>query len=185
MIIGFTGAQSTGKTTLLNACKEIYKDEFAFIDEVTRAVQREYNVSINEDGTDITQLLIINRHIENMMKTHDTSKRGLMLDRCIVDGLVYTGYLALEGKVSKWVLNYAKNVLNILVPRMHKIFYTDPVDVKLIDDGVRSVDLDFREKIIHIFDIVFELYDEQLMNKVVRLKGTVEERLEQIKMTLC
>jgi|688.fasta_scaffold437642_3 thymidylate kinase len=184
MIVSFTGAQSTGKTTLLNACKEVYSDKFSFVDEVTRLVKRNYNVPINEEGTDITQLFIINTHIENAFKVYD-KPNGVILDRCIIDGLVYTGYLALEGKVSKWVFKYAKNVFNLLIPKVDKIFYTHPGDVELVADGERSVDLEFRKKIIDLFDLTFELYEEKLENKVVILKGTVEERMEQIKIHLC
>ena len=184
MVISFTGAQSTGKTTLLNACKEVYGERFSFVDEVTRLVKRNYNVPINEEGTDITQLFIINTHIENAFKVYDKPE-GVILDRCIIDGLVYTGYLALEGKVSKWVFKYAKDVFNLLIPKVDKIFYTHPSDVELVADGERSVDLEFRKKIIDLFELVFELYDEKLKNKVIILKGTVEERMEQIKIHLC
>ncbi len=185
MLISFTGAQSTGKTTLLNACKEIYGEKYNFVDEVTRLVKRNYNVPINEEGTDITQLFIINTHIENTFKLYSPDKAGAILDRCIIDGLVYTGYLAMEGKVSKWVFKYAKNVFNILLPKVDKIFYTWPGDVKLVDDGERSTNTEFREKIISLFDLVFELYEDKLENKLIVLKGTVEERMEQIKIHLC
>jgi thymidylate kinase len=184
MVVSFTGAQSTGKTTLLNVCKEVYSEQFDFVDEVTRLVKRSYNVPINEEGTDITQLFIINTHIENAYKVYD-KPRGVILDRCIVDGLVYTGYLALEGKVSKWVFKYAKNVFDMLLPKVDKIFYTHPGDVELVADGERSMDLEFRKKIIDLFEMVFELYDDRLKNKLVILKGTVEERMEQIKISLC
>ena len=39
MIVSFTGAQSTGKTTLLNILKEKNKD-IKFVDEVTRRIKR-------------------------------------------------------------------------------------------------------------------------------------------------
>lgn len=190
MLISFTGAQSTGKTTLLQKCRMVYGEfpsveGFYFVDEVTRLVKRNYNVPINEDGTDITQLFIINAHIENTLRDYSEYKKGAILDRCILDGLVYTGYLALEGKVSKWVLNYAKNVFNLLIPKIDKIFYTHPGDVELVDDGERSVDLEFRKKIIDLFELVFELYEDKLKNKLVILRGTVEERMEQIKMNIC
>jgi len=184
MVVSFTGAQSTGKTTLLNACKEAYGDQFNFVDEVTRLVKRNHNVPINEEGTDVTQLFIINAHIENAYKVYE-KPRGVILDRCIVDGLVYTGYLALEGKVSKWVFKYAKHVFDMLLPKVDKIFYTHPGDVELVADGERSVDLEFRKKIIDLFELVFELHDDRLKNKLVVLKGTVEERMEQIKISLC
>lgn len=185
MIVSFTGAQSTGKTTLLNECKKVYSENYGFIDEVTRLVKREHNVPINEEGTDVTQLFIINKHIENAYAALHEGKKGMILDRCIVDGLVYTGYLALEGKVSKWVVKYAKNVFDLLLPKVDKIFYTHPGDVELVADGERSIDLEFRRKIIDLFELIFELQEEKLKNKLVILKGTVEERMEQIKIHLC
>jgi len=183
MLISFTGGQSTGKTTLLQQCKELYSDRFDFVDEVTRLVQREHNVPINELGSDMTQLLIINKHIENSL--YVTEKQGVIMDRCIMDGLCYTAYLQLEGQVSKWVFDYAKNVYNMLIKKLDYIFYTDPADVTLVDDGVRSIDDGFRSKVIDIFEFVLLNDSALLENKVVKLKGTVEERMEQIKLIVC
>jgi thymidylate kinase len=184
MIISFTGAQSTGKTTLLTKCKELYPD-YEFVDEVTRLVKRTYNVNINEGGNDITQLLIINQHIQNTFKQMSDNKKGIIMDRCIVDGLVYTTYLAVENKVSRWVAEYARNVFDILITRIDKIFYTWPGDVPLIDDGERSVNNEFRDKIINTFDLLFETYKDMTKDKLIILKGTVDERLNLIKETLC
>ena len=41
---------------------------FEFIPEVTRLVKREYEVPINEDGDDMTQMLIMTEHIRNIFK---------------------------------------------------------------------------------------------------------------------
>jgi thymidylate kinase len=183
MIISFSGCQSSGKTTLLKACKEIYIDKFDFVDEVTRLVRREFNVQINEDGTDLTQCLIVNKHIENLMRLREN--KGIILDRCILDGLCYTGYLYLEGKVSEWVFEYTKNVFKKLISQYNIIFYTDPYDVALVDDGERSTDIEFRNKMIETFEQAIISYDDLLKNKLVRLKGTVEERMEAIKLILC
>ena len=49
MIISFTGAQSTGKTTLLNLIRDKNYD-FNYVDEVTRRIKREYNLPINESA---------------------------------------------------------------------------------------------------------------------------------------
>lgn len=184
MIVSFTGAQSTGKTTLLKKCKEIYTD-YEYVDEVTRLVKRNYNVNINEGGNDVTQLLIINQHIQNTFRQLQEGKRGVIMDRCIVDGLVYTTYLSVENKVSRWVAEYARNVFNLLIPHVDKVFYTWPGDVPLVDDGERSVDTEFRDKIITTFDLLFESYTDMMKDKLVILKGTVEERLNLIKETLC
>ena len=185
MIISFTGAQSTGKTTLLNACKEQYGNSYDFVNEVTRLVKREYNVPINESGTDITQLLIINQHLHNTFKNYDPSKKGVIFDRCIVDGLVYTAYLVIEKKVSRWIGDYAREMFGVILPKIDKIFYTWPGDVSLIDDGERSINNDFREKIIMTYDALFDTYKDELNGKLVILKGTVEERMNTIKNNLC
>jgi len=184
MLISFSGVQSSGKTTLLKACKELYFDRFQFVDEVTRLVKREFNVPINEEGTGLTQCLIINKHIENALRFRET--QGAILDRCILDGYCYTGYLTLEGSVPQWVFDYSKRVFEKLISQYDVIFYTEPADVQLVDDGERSINIEFRNKMIEIFEFVLNKHHDGLLrNKLVRLKGSVEERIEAIKLVLC
>ena len=56
MIITFTGAQSTGKSTLLN---KMMTDErfrkFDFVPQITRRLMQQYNLNHNEDGDEFTQ----------------------------------------------------------------------------------------------------------------------------------
>jgi nicotinamide riboside kinase len=180
MRVSFTGAQSTGKTTLLNKCKEIYKD-YKFVDEVTRYVRRTYDVKINEIGGTETQLYILAEHIKNHLKLDE----NLMLDRCILDGYVYTKYQVVNGKVSEQVLHAFNGVFGLLMDKLDYIFYTDPSDVKLVDDGERSADFKFRDDIINLFDdLILYKMSPKNREKIIRLKGTVEERLETIKQYL-
>jgi thymidylate kinase len=181
MIISFSGVQCSGKSTLLKACQEYYGNRFEFVEEVTRLVKREFNVPINEEGTGLTQSLIINKHIENVLKHRD---KDVILDRCILDGVCYTGYLHLEGSVPAWVFEYSKHVFEKLISMYDVIFYTDPYDIELVDDGERSVNKEFRFNMITTFEHVLRRYDDLLKNKVVKLKGTVEERMEAIKIRL-
>ena len=108
MKIGIAGAQSTGKTTLLNALRSepCFKD-FSICDEVTRRV-KSYNLPINEQGGDITQKLIMHEHIVNVFMHDD-----MITDRTVLDGVVYTHYLchniiitSISGKVNTffWVV---------------------------------------------------------------------------------
>jgi thymidylate kinase len=174
MRVSFTGAQSTGKTTLLNKCKEVYKD-YKFVDEVTRYVRRTYDVKINEIGGTETQLYILAEHIKN----HLRSDENLILDRCILDGYVYTKYQVVNGKVSDQVLHAFNGVYNVLMGKLDYIFYTDPADVKLVSDGERSVDYKFREDIIAMFeDIITYKMSPANRAKIIRLSGTVDERME-------
>jgi len=177
----FTGAQSTGKTTLLKKVKTLYPDRFDYVDEVTRRIKR-FGVPINNEAKDydLTQSLIIGDHLINYTKVFDSSNeniRDLLLDRCIVDGYIYTKYFYKKGKVSRRVLDFAEQWFKSLTPMYDVIFYTNPSDVKLVDDGERSIDATFRQDII-------DLYEREFLDKydnICILKGSVEDRLEQMK----
>jgi nicotinamide riboside kinase len=195
MIFSFTGAQSTGKTTLLKRLIEANKGvdnrnfPFEFVPEVTRLVKREYEVSINEGGDDITQMLIMTEHIRNVYggKT-DRLLRGIhqIYDRCALDGVVYSHYLLDKGKISRTTYEACELIYKKLKTKYDVIFYTSPKDVELVDDGERSVDVHFRDDIIDLFNLY--LYsinkDNRDSPRVILLEGTVEERLETIKSTL-
>jgi len=173
MIISFSGPQSSGKTTLLNLLQE-KNCHIAFVPEVTRLIKRQYNLPINESGNNVTQLMIMTEHLRNVYKFDDTRK--VILDRCALDGLVYTQWLFNEGKIDASVLKVAHTIYNELISKYDLIFYTSPDDVILTDDGERSVDEKFRHGIIEIF----KGYINNLPN-VVTLSGTVEQRLQTIK----
>ena len=180
-IISFSGAQSSGKTTLLNICQrqscEVLSpfNGYGFVPEVTRLIKNKYNLPINENGTDITQLCIINQHIDNYLTYQD---RNVIMDRCILDGLVYTEYLVEMNQVDSRVLDYARYIYDMLIPKIDVIFYTDPA-IPLIDDGERSIDVDFRNSIIDKFNFYIKS-----LNNVIKLSGSVEDRLDKIKRTL-
>jgi nicotinamide riboside kinase len=175
MIVSFTGAQSTGKTTLLNILKSKNKD-INFIDEVTRRINREYDLPINESGSTLTQLMIIADHIANIYRKYDSDL--VILDRCIIDGLVYSEWLYDNNNISISMIDLATEIYHYIYKKYDIIFYTDPKDVELVDDGERSINKHFRDDIISSFE-----YRIKSLNNVVVLSGTVEERLETVKKT--
>jgi nicotinamide riboside kinase len=179
MLVSFSGAQSSGKTTLLNRCKQSNLRNCFFVDEVTRYVKRKSGESINEDGTDMTQLLIINTHIENSYLAKDPAYNDIILDRCILDGVVYTEWLFENGSISDWVYEYSKNIFYKLIDELDIIFYTDP-SIPLVDDGERSVNKQFRDQIIY----KFEKYIIKYNIPVTVLNGNVEERMNTILKTI-
>lgn len=179
MLIGFTGAQCTGKTTLLQKCKQYFlvENNWNYIDEVTRKVKR-LGHKINTDGDDLTQLFILSEHLKN-----HTYPESYILDRCILDGYIYSSCLSRRGVVSEWVTTYACELLNLLVCNLDIIFYTQPEDVRLVSDGTRSIDFKFRQDIINRYEDLFA-QDYWWMDKVVRLSGTVDERMDTILKTV-
>ena len=174
MKIAFTGAQSTGKTTLLEAIKqnEEFRYKYEFIDEITRRMIKK-GLKINEAGGNTTQLLIMNEHIKNTLYT------DAIMDRCIIDGAVYTNWLWKEGKVENWVREYSINVFAHYKDQYDYIFYLKP-EFDIVDDGTRSTNTRFRDDIVGLFD----RYIGYLNVPVINLTGSVEERLEKFYSTI-
>ena len=185
MIFSFTGAQSTGKTTLLNHLHKCNGDyPFDFVPEVTRLVMRDYEMPINENGDDLTQMLIMTEHVRNVYRNKANNLiRGVhqIFDRCALDGIVYSLWLQHNDKISRRCYDACDLIYEELKDKYDIIFYTSPDDVKLVDDGERSVNVKFRNDIINTFNIFLDRgYD----GEVVVLKGSVEERLKTIKSAL-
>lgn len=178
MLISFSGAQSTGKTTLLNHLMA-RNQHIQFVPEITRLVKRHYNLPINEEGNDISQMLIITEHLRNAFK-RDIDTTPYILDRCSLDGVVYTYWLCQQKAINLSVFSMAETVFRKTIDRYNVIFYTSPKDVTLVDDGERSINKQFRDDIIDIFD----MYINNMNINVVNLSGSVEERLRTIKDTL-
>lgn len=176
MRIGLSGAQGVGKTTLLEALsnERIFKD-YSICSEVTRWV-RSLGIDINESGTDITQRLIAYKHIFNL-----TMFDKMITDRTILDCLVYTKWLHRQGRVSQQCLSEVKSMFDKIYLNYDYIFYIQP-EFELVDDNVRSVNVDFRDEIVELFaDTLFEHLDP---NNYTILTGTVENRVKQVKETL-
>jgi nicotinamide riboside kinase len=199
-IVSFTGAQNTGKSTLLSEChKRISIGRGEFIPEVTRKVKREYGVVINEGSGLDCQYLIAAEHLQNALRRcpfaiaadqENGNKTGItelrVLDRCAIDGYIYAQYLAkqYDDKPAEhsWfkLVNHSRNVLNMVQGKYDLIFYTEPEDIEIVDDGERSIDVEFRNGIIKLYEQYIKDALPSVYDKIVRLKGTVEERMETI-----
>jgi len=168
MRIGISGAQSVGKTTLLNALRSepIFKD-YSICDEVTRRV-KSYGLLINEHGSDVTQRLIMQEHIVNLFM-HD----NMITDRTSLDGLVYTKYLRNKGKVSQEILDLAYRIFNKTVHLYDLLFYIVP-EFDIVDDGTRSTDTEFRDDIVQIFNDVMSGHNINFLF----VNGSVRQRTQ-------
>lgn len=196
LLTSFTGAQSTGKSTLLSMCRDILIPDpewasygghelgrrWVFIPEVTRLIKREFHVDINEQGSDDTQLLIMNQHLINTIQFKHNVKKGLghyyMMDRCIMDGLVYSKYLHNHGRIEDCTYDVVQSMFHRLLPSLDAIFYTHPEDIPIDDDGERSVDPRFRDEIVEIYDDVISGGVRWTGHDFVVLKGDPQTRMQ-------
>lgn len=170
MLISFSGAQSTGKSTLLKLCQDMIL-EWKYIPEITRLVKREYDLPINEGGNDVTQMMIAGEHLRNAYTKRDVPT---ILDRCSLDGLVYTHWLCDHGGVSMSAYNHARWTFDNTINKYDLIVYTQPEDVPVADDGERSINVKFRNQIIELFEKYMVAIPQ---TKILRVAGTVPERM--------
>lgn len=177
MIISFSGPQSSGKSTLLNILEEL-SPSWDYIPEITRLVKREYDLPINEDGNDLTQTMIMCEHLRNAYTKRDNHA---ILDRCSLDGVVYTHWLCDKGKINMGTYSHARYIFDNTIDKYDLIMYTSPEDVPIVDDGERSINIEFRNEIIELF----EKYISNLpVEKVLRINGNIQERVKQIQNVL-
>jgi len=170
MRIGISGAQSVGKTTLLNALRS--EEEFAHYvirDEITRTVKK-YGLDINKNGGDTTQLIIMKEHVFNVFMYPN-----FITDRTSLDGIVYTDWLYHNKLVSEGTFEECFRIFKETLPCYDVICFIQP-EFEIENDGVRETDSKWQSEINDIFN----LYIQQNDIDVHYLSGSVRERVNQV-----
>ena len=140
--------------------------------------KRKSLIKINEEGDDATQIAIIDAHIKN------NKMSNVIMDRCIVDGYVYTNWLHSRDKVKEETYDYAWSTFNEIFDDLDIIFYCTPLSMK--NDGERSTDTNFQKDIDDMMKyILFEDPWLPMGQKVIRLENkSVDNRFNDIKMAI-
>lgn len=175
MKLGLTGPHSSGKTTLLNALHDI--DEFKdvdFLPEITRQI-KERGFDINEGGTLDTQALVMAAHVNNLL-LHNR----FIVDRSMMDGVVYTEYLYEQDMIPKWFMEYCYDLMDEYINRYDIVFYLPP-EIPLADDGVRSTAKQFHEGICRIFDKHIKETQQKFPGLITVVRGTGDQRIQIVK----
>ena len=168
MKIGLCGTISVGKTTLVNALKQL--DQFKDYETATERSKylRDQGISLNTDSTLKGQLVFAaERSIELM-------KPNIITDRTIYDVCAFT----LSAKSIGW---YERRRFVELIMNLRNdydvIIYVSPEGVEIEDNGVRTTDAEYRKNI----DITIqEMLIEYPPKKLISIKGSTEERINTI-----
>ena len=162
--IALVGASSTGKTTVYELLKNKLP-KYEFVNESTRTVGS-YGFPINEAGTSETQLAISSFHLEALLKPYN-----LVLDRCFMDVVVYSKYMDID----KSTFNYIEDTWNrIKNEYTHYVYF--PIEFDSVDDGVRSINEDWRKEVDQEFQAVLE----GVRQPYLTVTGSPMQRVEQI-----
>ena len=162
-----TGAQGTGKTTLMN---ELAKDGIRTISHIRKTAA--------ENGIDISTATEEGQKIYfKTLKKELSSKRSYVSDRGLTCVAAYTFDKAVTGEISKKTAD--KQYIDLV--KFHNenpdvLLVYVPIEFSIEDDGERSIDPDFQLKI----DFLIKNLLDTSGIKYITVTGTVEERLNQI-----
>jgi len=163
--IALIGASSTGKTTVYELLKSRLP-KYTFINESTRTVQK-YGFAINEEGTLATQLAISSFHLQALLSMEST-----VYDRCYMDLLVYSKCLE---NIDKNQLKFIEDIWKNVAGRYTHFIYF-PIEFKSVDDGVRSINEEWRVKV----DEGFQYELQRTAVSKLTVTGSPMQRVEQI-----
>ena len=168
MKIGFCGTMSVGKTTLVNALKELpeFKD-YHFRTERSKHLMN-LGIPLNTDSTLKGQLVFASERSAELMQ------EKIITDRTVIDVMAFCDLSESMEDHEKFYLNAT---LYYLVDEYDVLFYVSPEGVEIEDNGVRETNAEYREAVDKKIKSIVGMYRAN----AITITGTVEERIKQVK----
>ena len=173
MKIGFCGTISVGKTTLVNALREL--PEFAdyhFATERSKYL-RDLGIPLNTDSTLKGQLIFLAERASELL--HE----NMITDRTVIDVMAFSH---LSTTIPFFISADLNKAVSELIRDYDYIFYVSPEGVELEDNGVRVVDSEYRMELDQTIKKLLEQH--KTIKGYSELSGTTEERIQKIKQVM-
>ena len=174
MKIGFTGTMSVGKTTLVNYLSLLPEFEnYEFRTERSKYL-KDIGIPLNLDSTLKGQIIFLAERCTELYQPN------IITDRTILDVMAFTN---LAQSIPYIHSDVYEDLASALLSEYDYIFYVSPKGVEIEDNGVRTIDAEYRKKVDQeIKQLIFK-YRGKLKN-YVELEGSTEDRALKVKQTI-
>ena len=171
MKIGLCGTMSVGKTTLVNALKELPE----FKDYITRTERSKelmaQGIPLNTDSTLKGQCVFLAERSSELMV------ENIITDRTVIDVMAFANCSTSMDIYDK---EDFETLAAHLVREYDYIFYVSPVGVEIEDNGIRETDANYRDLIDFTINTLINKYNHRIKN-LHTLSGSTEERIKLLK----
>ena len=171
MKIGLCGTMSVGKTTLVNALKELPE----FKDYITRTERSKelmsQGIPLNTDSTLKGQCVFLAERTSELMV------ENIITDRTVVDVMAFANCSTSMDIYDK---EDFETLAAHLVREYDYIFYVSPEGVEIEDNGIRETDANYRVIIDRSINTLLNKYNYRIKN-LHTLSGSTEERIKLLK----
>lgn len=171
MKIGLCGTMSVGKTTLVKALSEMEQFKGYTCTTERSKYLNSLGIPLNHETTIEGQTIFLAERVTELMQDR------LITDRTVLDVMAFTNCAR---KVSYMDGDAFADYASRFVKQYDYIFYISPDGMEIEDNGIRDTDAGYRKEI-----------DEEIQKLLLKyrpvyfeLKGTTEERIEQIMKTI-
>ena len=168
MRIGFCGTMSVGKTTLVNALKELpeFKD-YHFRTERSKHLMN-LGIPLNMDSTLKGQFIFAAERASELLCDK------ILTDRTVIDVMAFC---ELSKSMEAHEKHYLSATLYYLIKEYDILFYVSPEGVEIEDNGIRETNAEYRDAIDKKIKSIVRMF----RGNTITISGTVEERIKQVK----
>ena len=171
MRIGFCGTVSVGKTTLVNALKELPEfKQYNFATERSKYL-RDLGIPLNTDSTLKGQTIFLAERCSELI--HE----NIITDRTVIDVMAFTGCAE---SIDSFYKDKFDEYASTFIKEYDWIFYVSPAGLPIEDNNVRTTDSNYRDRI----DMMIKYLCSSNLHKIQNfgiIAGSNENRLNQIK----
>jgi thymidylate kinase len=171
MKIGFCGTVSVGKTTLVNALKELpeFKD-YTFATERSKYL-RDLGIPLNTDSTLKGQTIFLAERCSELIQ------ENIITDRTVIDVMAFT---MCANSIDLFDKDRFDDYASRFIEEYDWIFYVSPAGVNIEDNNVRTTDSEYRDRIDQMIKYLYSANLSNIKNFGI-ISGSTKTRIELIK----